>query len=103
MTAVAAAVSAALVSFDMDRNSQSEFCVFADGRQLRGADGNCGIDWGSVASRFLLYFAVFGGALVGPFGLYPLLYALRAVINFLGRRRDAPAEIAKRTGHREKP
>lgn len=92
MAAVAAALSGVLTSFAVDNNNQSEFCVFVDGKQLEGAESDCVLDWGATASRFLLWFAIFGGALLGPFGLYAIMYGVRAAIDALRHRsrRDEP-------------
>jgi len=90
MMAVAAiALSALPTALDVDKNQQSEFCLFVDGRELRDErTGDCAPDYGAIAGRFFLYFAVFGGALLGPFGLYLVLLALKTVLTSSRSRRD---------------
>lgn len=76
---VAAIILSALpTGADLDFNRLSEFCVFADGRVLLRENGSdCVPDYAAVAGRFLSYFAFFGGALIGPFGLYVVMLAIQ--------------------------
>jgi len=79
-------VSALPTYLDLDRNQQAEFCVWRDGHPFAhdGSD-DCVLAWAAVAERFLLYFAFVGGALLGPFGLYLVLLAVKMMLLNSGR------------------
>lgn len=79
MTIVAVLLSALPTAADVYQNQQSEFCVLMDGRELKNErTGDCVFDTMAIAGRFLFYFAYFGGALLGPFGLYLIMLGLKA-------------------------
>lgn len=78
MAIAATLISALPTAADVHKNQQSEFCVLSDGRELMNErTGDCVSNYGAIASRFLLYFAYIGGALLGPFGLYLLMLGLK--------------------------
>lgn len=95
MAVVAALAAGALTAMAVHNNSQSEFCVFLDGRLVTDASGDCVLRFRAVAGRFLLYYCFTGGALVGPFGLYAILYGIRTVF---GPRPGKPSGADGRAG-----
>ena len=76
-------------------NSQSEFCLFLDGRLATDAAGDCVLRFRAIAGRFLLYYCFTGSALVGPFGLYAVLYGIRSLF---GPRPEKSSGVDVRAG-----
>ena len=86
MAIAAILISALPTAADVHKNRQSEFCVLIDGRESANEQtGDCVSNYGAIASRFLLYFAYIGGALLGPFGLYLMMLGLMMGLGKLRR------------------
>jgi len=87
--AVAATMAIALSALPtyaaLDLNQQAEFCVWIDGSPLVGERDDCVIHPLKVFERFMFYFAFYGGAILGPFGLFIMASLAKAAIQSLVR------------------
>lgn len=92
VTAVAATALALVPTLiDLDWNRDGELCRWVSERSwytFVSQSGDCVVRPWALLARFLFWFAIWGGPLLGPFGAYIVLSLLKAsVLALIERRR----------------